>query len=492
MNRQPAFLVRPLSAVALAVSLAACQAEPSSAPQGRAADAGADMGMAVPKRLLQSRAVDRMRLRPDVILSTGQRVSMRRIDDTTWSGTVRVDPGIQLGVEVVWVSEQPRGDLPLARLSRSVPIGPDGAALEVSEAQYDYAIDSDGDGVLNLDELEAGSDPFPEPPATGGGPDVPTPDPDASNPNAPPPDTGLPMPPTTGTQDPDPIDPTPDRPAIDPSDTTTPTPDGDGTGDETGDESGDVTPVDVDVFVPRIAATRSPRIDGRRVTLDADGLLTGEWTGAVQVDSGGRPLGIDALMIDRGAEAPSGTPWRSWGAVHDGEYLYVVVIVEDNGQRQGDSPLFWQDDGIELFLDGDHGRQSTYGDDDDYHLIVPLLEPGTAGEKKRPNANDVAGWLEGPFSSGQGIELDFVTGPGVGPDGLRRPRFERDVYELRIALDSIGVEPGQPFGFELQVNDDDDGGPRDSKWGWAHPPRADTDVDFTFVNPSFMGTLMLD
>ena len=51
---------------------------------------------------------------------------------------------------------------------------------------------------------------------------------------------------------------------------------------------------------------------------------------------------------------------------------------------------------------------------------------------------------------------------------------------------------GRPFGFELQVNDDDDGGPREGKWGWAHPARVSEDVDRTFVNPSIMGVAVLD
>jgi len=473
---------RPLSAVAAAVLLSACQGPASTGSAtpgndvGAGAAAGAAMGLSLPARL-QDRAVDRTRLRPDVTLSTGQTIAMRLIGGTTWSGTVQVAPDIDLGVRVVWVSEQPRGDLRLAQLDETVPIGPDGAALEVGGARYDFDFDDDGDGESNLDELIAGSDPFPEVPVPPVDPTPTTPDPDSPEPDAPEPGT----PGTPGTDEPGPGAPPPGDDDDDDDDDDAEEPD-----------TGAGRPADVDVFVPRIASARAPEIDGRGVTMGNDGTLTGEWAGAIQVDSGGSPLGIDALMIDLGAEAPSGTPWRSWGALHDGEYLYVVVVVEDDGQRLADSTRYWENDSIELFLDGNHSRLSEYGDADDHHLILPLLEPGTTAGQKRPNANDIGGWQTGPASTGQGLQLDFVTGPGVGPDGLQRPRFERDVYEMRIALDSIGVRAGQPFGFELQVNDDDDGGTRDSKWGWAHPARVDVDVDFTYLDPSFMGTMMLD
>ena len=56
----------------------------------------------------------------------------------------------------------------------------------------------------------------------------------------------------------------------------------------------------------------------------------------------------------------------------------------------------------------------------------------------------------------------------------------------------MGIAVNQPFGLELQINDDDDGELRDSKWGWHHPPRVGVDVDETFLNPSIMGTARLD
>jgi hypothetical protein len=88
--------------------------------------------------------------------------------------------------------------------------------------------------------------------------------------------------------------------------------------------------------------------------------------------------------------------------------------------------------------------------------------------------------------------VTFATGPGIGPGGIRRSTWEQDVYELKIDLSSAGIDTNEAFGFELQINDDDGGDGRDSKWAWKHPSRGTTDVDGTVENPSTMGTLKLE
>lgn len=242
----------------------------------------------------------------------------------------------------------------------------------------------------------------------------------------------------------------------------------------------------VDVIVPRIASEDAPSIDGENVTSNAQGTLTGEWAAAVQSDNSGAALLIDSLMIDVDAEAPNGSPLRRWAAMHDGTYLYVLVLVDDLGQRERDSGSdLDQDDSLELFLDGDNSKLSSY-DSNDFHRIMPVRLPGA--DKQSASSGDIAG----PSSSSAPLGLDFATGPGIGPGGLRIERFEQDVYELRIDLASAGIDVDAPFGFEVQVNDDDDGDARDSKWGWKHPAGNGTDVDGTVDNPALMGTVKLE
>ena len=149
----------------------------------------------------------------------------------------------------------------------------------------------------------------------------------------------------------------------------------------------------------------------------------------------------------------------------------------------------WKDDTVEIFIDGDNSKQSTYENSNDFQYLIPLLKQNTSLAN-----NEIDGRISiGPFSSDAGLGIRFSTGPGIGPDGIRVARWEQDVYELAIPIADAGIVIGSPFGFEVQLNDDDDGGDRDSKWGWFHPSRSDgEDTDLTYMNPSIMGTVVLE
>jgi hypothetical protein len=54
-------------------------------------------------------------------------------------------------------------------------------------------------------------------------------------------------------------------------------------------------------------------------------------------------------------------------------------------------------------------------------------------------------------------------------------------------MSSVGLPIGQRFGFDIHINDDDDGGDRDTKWGWYAP----TGNDSSWQNPSLFGQAIL-
>lgn len=430
-------------------------------------------GLTPPTALLQSRAIDRTQLRPIVTIidgpgtdpcpdtGTGTDIPMERLEGTDrWQGSRDVPSGRDYCVRVVWVELVEDGnrmrDLNLATLVDRITVDlEEGGDFEAEAREYDYSADDDQDGVNNFDERQNGSYPFPsnetEPteiddPTNVSGPAQPTEAPTTDAPDVDAPDLG-------------PTD-------VDPPDI-------------------DVPQAQADVLIPRIATDDAPRIDGRDVDRDANGAWQGDWALATHLDARGNPLLINRLMIDQGSDESNGTARRFWAAAHDGEYLYLAVIVDDDGARQRDSFEVWNDDSLELYLDGDNSKSTTY-DDNDYLRLLPLTEPGSTDK----GVDD--GIVNGFFSSQNDLDLDFATGPGRGPDGIRDPRTEQDIYELRISLASAGIVPGRPFGFELQINDDDDGDEREAKWGWAHPARVGEDVDFTFRDPSFMGTALLE
>lgn len=489
--------------VASTVLLSACQSETSTP---------SSVKFSPPDRIVQVRAIDLALVRPLVQLGDGTLITMQPGEENTWSGSIRVQPNQSYQLLVNWIETLPQGDLPLARWESTVDVGEDGKDVVVSAELYDYSADFDGDSSTNIEEREDGTDPFD--PTNGAGSDT------QGNSTG---DTGG----DTGTTDGaitsggetggttgditagstegdsagdtdgetagDTDGDTDGETAGDTDGETDGVTGGDtdgGTGGDTGgDTGGGTVPASATVLVPRITAGAGPAIDGEDVVVDSAGKLAGEWSGAVEVDNSGSTLWIKNLMIDDGADSDDGAELRRWAAMHDGETLYILVLSDDLNRRESDSIQPWDDDSIEIFIDGDNSKLTAYGDADDFHIILPLQPSNTNASN-----NEITGrWEFGPMSSQEELDFEFSTGLGNGPDGAIDARFEVDVYEVAIPLDDANITLGLPFGLELQLNDDDDGGLRDSKWGWFHLPFTETDnPDESYTNPSIMGTVVLE
>lgn len=484
-------------------------------------DARPSVSLDVPDFLLDDNSVNQEQLFPTIALSNGANVSMQQVAEDVWSGTINVEVDASYTATIVWVEFFNGQDLPLAQTTQDITVAADGSITRGQALGYSIDIDTDGDGAPNLQERRANTDPFnqqdngvsnePVDAAASENPSAPTEneltpaeDEPTSNPET---DSDL-----LAVQQPssDPEEPTgsfdseettgssEDEQLVDNTDST-PASDNvdsgveDNAGSDTDtsvepdeDSESESTPIVADVIVPRIALSAAPSIDGENVTLNSLGALTGEWAAAVQVDSSGAPLIIDNLIVDINAETLGSTPFRRWAAMHDGTYLYIVVMVDDVGQRNRDSSSeLAQDDSLELFIDGDNSKSQSY-DSNDFHRLIPVQLAGP--DKQSANSGDQAG----TNSSDASLVLDFATGPGIGPDGVRIARFEQDIYEIRVGLESAGIDENAAFGFELQINDDDNGGQRESKWAWKLTATDGQDIDETQRNPSLMGTLALE
>ena len=366
-------------------------------------------------------------------MQNGDELGLTQLGSTAWTAAIDLQPDTNVNIEIIWLQRFNNQDLELTTLTEDLTLRADGTIEQINSTGFSVDIDRDGDGISNLREREQGTDPF--------------------------------VPETANVVI-----------ALRNND------------DLLNTDNTALLPATADVIVPRISQSNAPVIDGLNVTEGTNRQLSGEWAAAVQSDISGAPLGIANLMIDINAEANGSTPLRRWAAMHDGRYLYVLVTVDDNGQRQRDSGSeLIDDDSLELFLDADNSKSLNY-DINDFHRIMPLRQAGTDASEIGVSSGDMAG----SNSSTAPLAIDFSTGPGTGPDGLRRAIHAQDVYELRIELESAGISSDAPFGFELQINDDDDGLQRDLKWGWKHPARQTTDVDNTRNNPSLMGTLVLE
>lgn len=516
------------ASVLSALTLSAC----SSGGTVTTLDANPQVPISLPQFLLTEERLNPDNLSPTIMLSTGATVSMQKGNDNQWSGTINVTPGTSFTATVTWNEAFEGQQLPLARRVETLEVATDGSVVTTNSTDYTTDIDTDGDGVSNFDERVNDSDPFTAPanedatppanddavpPANNDGSSNDSTNDSANPPTSPAqtPETNEPATPSSDTdQTSDSSSDSTSSPGTDEGADTGSSSDDSDSSDQSDDNSGTSTeseaaseddasddsqaeqtsedesesdaPVVVDVIVPRIASSDAPIIDGSNVTMSNRYDLTQEWAAATQTDNSGAELVIENLMIDSDAEdaATDGTPFRRWGAMHDGTYLYVVVVVDDNGDRRRDSGSdLVNDDSLELYIDGDNSKSTSYGSDD-FHRILPGKLAGA--DKQSASSGDIAG----PNSSD--LDITFATGPGIGPRGIRRSRFEQDVYEIRISLDDAGIDPDEAFGFELQINDDDGGGERNGKWGWKHPAGNGTDVDGTLSNPSLMGTLKLE
>jgi len=226
-----------------------------------------------------------------------------------------------------------------------------------------------------------------------------------------------------------------------------------------------------------VASVSAPVIDG---SYDA------VWnTQATFRDVSGELLKIDNLMIDVGATQLDGQPDYVWGGMHDDEYLYLVILTDGPATHTpfGDSFEVYNDDTIDIFIDADNSKSNVY-DSNDYHILIPLLASTDDG---RPNRSGATGEIivAGDRSASLPMAADAVQfATCVCPT-------DRHIWEVRLSLADFQIDPAQPFGFEIQYNDDIDGGPRDAKWGWFHESKQTINIDRTWQFPSYMGTIQL-
>ena len=365
------------------------------------------------------RNVDRSALRLTLTVNGAASDPIASGDAGRWRVAWNVPPGEPIRLSVRW---HDTSGLTLATLNTSLsPVNANGD-VPISENDYTVEIhDDDADGWSNLAELRCDSDPR-------GGDSIP--DFECA-------DGG-----TGGVGEDD---------------------------DEPFPMGTDPEPIDiVDVEIPRTAS--APVIDG---------LYEPAWDAAT-FDGTMGPLSVDHPMIDRDAGPRDSAPGYKWGAMHDGENLYVYVEGKPvDAPVFADSPNPWDDDALNLFVDGDGSAGTSYDGVDDWHVFMPLAD--TAEDTLFANTEN------GRVQAGPGS-------PGI-PSGLRFTAClctsGRHTWELSVPLASLGVEVGRPFGIEIQIDEDNNGGGRDARFGWVHPIRQGSDVDFTYLDPSYMGRARL-
>ncbi|MBK8805700.1 MAG: Ig-like domain-containing protein [Bacteroidales bacterium] len=152
----------------------------------------------------------------------------------------------------------------------------------------------------------------------------------------------------------------------------------------------------------------------------------------------------------------------TWSAVWDNAKLYVFIEVADDN-LSNDGGNWWENDGIEIFIDGNNSKKTAYDKVNDFQW--GFLWNGTAVQTGGSNP----------------------TGSTAGIVYTTKKSALGYICEVSIPWTTIGVTPqdGHLLGIEIGVNDDDLGGGRDSKIMWNGTN------DNAWQNPSLFGEVLL-
>lgn len=197
-----------------------------------------------------------------------------------------------------------------------------------------------------------------------------------------------------------------------------------------------------------------------------------EWSDSVHCDNRGNYTNTNHLILDTvGDESEDNRYGWSWRAMHDNQYLYILVKVRNEPfyERFTDSTDPWQDDSVEIFIDvGNEGAQSY--DSNDFQKVYSFNGTSTGGS-----------------SSSSAMRTTYSTSANPDTNAFDPTAIDESFYEIRIDMNSIGLGLSTKFGLDVHINDDDDGGDRDTKWAWYAPSGNDS----SWFNPSLFGEAIL-
>ncbi|WP_054028886.1 endo-1,4-beta-xylanase [Bacillus sp. FJAT-28004] len=181
-----------------------------------------------------------------------------------------------------------------------------------------------------------------------------------------------------------------------------------------------------------------------------DGEMDEKWASASKLTT--------AVKVE-GGEGSKAEFYSMW----DDEHLYVYAVVTD--KKLSDASVNpWEHDSIEIFVDQNNGKTSSYeGDDGQYRINYKNVHT-VGGHASHDNYTSVTKTVYGTG--------DLATGY---------------IVEAAINLDKITPSNGTTIGFDLQVNNDDNGtGKRDSVWMWNDPTGK------SYENTSRFGVIALN
>ncbi len=160
----------------------------------------------------------------------------------------------------------------------------------------------------------------------------------------------------------------------------------------------------------------------------------------------------------------------TWKALWDNDYLYLLVEITDadlyrDGNSGGDLDWWWEDDAIEVFFDADNSKELTFDAVND--LQYGFCWNDTSLFVGQNSVNITTGVAHNVSDASGGflleLALPWVTLSGGPSQPLQTPSV------------------GKIIGLDVHVDDDDNGGNRESQMAWICPDET------AWVNPSLWG-----
>lgn len=183
-----------------------------------------------------------------------------------------------------------------------------------------------------------------------------------------------------------------------------------------------------------IADNENPPCTGANITqastvITIDGAVDATWSNAPDVNISNVILG-----------SLPGDYTGKYKALWTSSYLYLLVTVGDATRVNDSGSSWWEDDVVEIFLDGDNSKGTSYDGLNDFQLGFRWNDANinVGGNSK----NNTTGIVKSMVQSGAGY-----------------------VLEVAIPWTTIGVTPviGNRMGIEVEIDDDDNSGTRDSQ-----------------------------
>ncbi|QJD84616.1 endo-1,4-beta-xylanase [Cohnella herbarum] len=175
-----------------------------------------------------------------------------------------------------------------------------------------------------------------------------------------------------------------------------------------------------------------------------DGEMDGAWANA--------PVYTTDVKVEQNNNAVAKAQFRT---MWDAQKLYVYAIVTDSALSDAPGNPYEQDS-VEIFVDQNNGKTSSYQDDDGQYRINFKNVKTVGGHATQDNYTSATKLTSGGY-----------------------------IVEAAIALDMITPAAGTLIGFDFQVNNDQDGGSRDSVFIWNDPTGQ------SYTNTSRLGVLEL-